>query len=162
MKQGNLTRCKTLGNGTYELDLLGPGFEHPIFWDKRTTLCATATALVKAQSSQVYRTAIVLRTNWCLVQYFIPGLCHSREYTTTNARQRKKKEKLRVLRIRPYKRVFILHCNIIPTLLKHPLKDITIACTILIWTCGTLKNPHCSMAMSAEHRSKFAALHREW
>ena len=22
--------------------------------------------------------------------------------------------------------------------------------------CGTLKNPHCSMAMSAEHRSKFA------
>ena len=25
--------------------------------------------------------------------------------------------------------------------------------------CGTLKNPHCSMAMSAEHRSKFAALY---
>ena len=25
--------------------------------------------------------------------------------------------------------------------------------------CGTLKNPHCSMAMSAEHTSKFAALH---
>ena len=27
-------------------------------------------------------------------------------------------------------------------------------------TCGTLKNPHCSMAMSAEHMSKFAALHQ--
>ena len=27
---------------------------------------------------------------------------------------------------------------------------------------GTLKNPHCSMAISAEHRSKFAALHRQW
>ena len=28
--------------------------------------------------------------------------------------------------------------------------------------CCTLKNPHCSMAMSAEHRSKFAVLHRQW
>ena len=28
--------------------------------------------------------------------------------------------------------------------------------------CGTLKNPHCSMALSAEHRSTFAALHRQW
>ena len=28
--------------------------------------------------------------------------------------------------------------------------------------CCTLKNPHCSMAMSAEHRSKFAAFHRQW
>ena len=28
--------------------------------------------------------------------------------------------------------------------------------------CGTLKNPHCSMAMSAEYRSTFAALHRQW
>ena len=28
--------------------------------------------------------------------------------------------------------------------------------------CGMLKNPHCLMAMSAEHRSKFAALHRQW
>ena len=27
--------------------------------------------------------------------------------------------------------------------------------------CGTLKNPHCSMAMSVEQRSKFAALHRQ-
>ena len=27
---------------------------------------------------------------------------------------------------------------------------------------GTLKNPHCPMAMSAEHRSKFAALYRQW
>ena len=27
---------------------------------------------------------------------------------------------------------------------------------------GTLKNPHCSMAMSAEHRSKFPARHRQW
>ena len=27
---------------------------------------------------------------------------------------------------------------------------------------GTLKNPHCSMAMSAEYRSKFSALHRQW
>ena len=26
--------------------------------------------------------------------------------------------------------------------------------------CGTLKNPHCSMVMSAEYRSKLAALHR--
>ena len=26
--------------------------------------------------------------------------------------------------------------------------------------CGMLKNPNCSMAMSAEHRSKFAALHQ--
>ena len=26
--------------------------------------------------------------------------------------------------------------------------------------CGTLKNPHCSMTMSTEHRSKFAALHQ--
>ena len=26
--------------------------------------------------------------------------------------------------------------------------------------CGTLKSPHCSMAMSAEQRSKFADLHR--
>ena len=26
----------------------------------------------------------------------------------------------------------------------------------------TLKNPHCSMAMSAKHRSKFAALQRLW
>ena len=25
--------------------------------------------------------------------------------------------------------------------------------------CGTIKNPLCSMAMSAEHRSKFAVLH---
>ena len=25
----------------------------------------------------------------------------------------------------------------------------------------TVKNPHCSMAMRAEHRSKYAALHRE-
>ena len=25
-----------------------------------------------------------------------------------------------------------------------------------------LKNTHCSMAMSAEHRSKFAAVHRQW
>ena len=31
-------------------------------------------------------------------------------------------------------------------------------------TCGTLKNPHCWMAISTctEHRSKFAALHRQW
>ena len=28
--------------------------------------------------------------------------------------------------------------------------------------CGTLKNPLCSKTMSAEHRSKFAALHRQW
>ena len=28
--------------------------------------------------------------------------------------------------------------------------------------CVTLKNPHCSMATSAEHRSKCAALHRQW
>ena len=28
--------------------------------------------------------------------------------------------------------------------------------------CGTLKNPHCSMAVCAEHRSKFATLHRLW
>ena len=28
--------------------------------------------------------------------------------------------------------------------------------------CGTLKNPHCSMAMSVEHRSKFSVLHRQW
>ena len=28
--------------------------------------------------------------------------------------------------------------------------------------CDTFKNPHCSMATSAEHRSKFAALHRQW
>ena len=28
--------------------------------------------------------------------------------------------------------------------------------------CGTLKNLHCSIAMSAEHRSKFASLHRQW
>ena len=28
--------------------------------------------------------------------------------------------------------------------------------------CGTLKNPHCSVAMSAEHRSKFAALQWQW
>ena len=39
--------------------------------------------------------------------------------------------------------------------------------TIINWCpchsrCGTLKNPHCSMAMSAEHISKFAALHRQW
>ena len=27
--------------------------------------------------------------------------------------------------------------------------------------CGTLKNPHCSMATSAKYRSKFAALHRQ-
>ena len=27
--------------------------------------------------------------------------------------------------------------------------------------CGTLKNPPCSMAMKAEHRSKFEALHRQ-
>ena len=64
--------------------------------------------------------------------------------------------------MRPNKWVFHVTFNIIPTLLRHLLKDITIACTILIWTCGTLKNPHCSMAMSAEHRSKFAALYRQW
>ena len=29
-------------------------------------------------------------------------------------------------------------------------------------SCGTPKNPYCSMAMSAEHRSKFVALHRQW
>ena len=29
-------------------------------------------------------------------------------------------------------------------------------------TCSTLKNPHCSMAISTEQRSKFAALHRQW
>ena len=28
--------------------------------------------------------------------------------------------------------------------------------------CGTLKNPHCSMAMSADHRSKLGAFHRQW
>ena len=28
--------------------------------------------------------------------------------------------------------------------------------------CGTLKNPQCSMAMTAEHRLKFAVLHRLW
>ena len=28
--------------------------------------------------------------------------------------------------------------------------------------CGTLKNPHCSVAMSAKYRSKFAALKRQW
>ena len=28
--------------------------------------------------------------------------------------------------------------------------------------CGTLKNSHFSMAISAEHRSKFATLHRRW
>ena len=28
--------------------------------------------------------------------------------------------------------------------------------------CDTLKNPHCPMAKSAEHKSKFAALHRQW
>ena len=28
--------------------------------------------------------------------------------------------------------------------------------------CGTLLNHHCSMTMSAENRSKFAALHRDW
>ena len=28
--------------------------------------------------------------------------------------------------------------------------------------CGTLKNPQCSRAMIAEHRSKFAALHWQW
>ena len=27
---------------------------------------------------------------------------------------------------------------------------------------GTLKNLNCSMALGAEHRSKFAALHRQW
>ena len=26
--------------------------------------------------------------------------------------------------------------------------------------CGTKKNPHCSMAVSSEHRPKFQALHR--
>ena len=29
-------------------------------------------------------------------------------------------------------------------------------------SCGTLKNPYCSIAISAEHRSKFAVLHRQW
>ena len=28
--------------------------------------------------------------------------------------------------------------------------------------CGMFKNPHCSMAMSSEHRSKFPALHQQW
>ena len=28
--------------------------------------------------------------------------------------------------------------------------------------CGTLKNPHRLVAMTAEHRSKFAALHWQW
>ena len=28
--------------------------------------------------------------------------------------------------------------------------------------CGTLKNAHYLMALSAKHRSKFAALHRQW
>ena len=28
--------------------------------------------------------------------------------------------------------------------------------------CGMLQNPHCSMAMSAEHRSKLTALHQQW
>ena len=28
-------------------------------------------------------------------------------------------------------------------------------------SCGTLKNPHCSMTMSTEQRSKFAALQRQ-
>ena len=28
--------------------------------------------------------------------------------------------------------------------------------------CGTLMNPHCSMAMSADQSSKFAALHQQW
>ena len=92
--------------------------------------------------------------------YFIPGLCHSREYTTTNARQRKK-EKLRILQIRPYKWVFHITLEHNP----HTAQTSTQRhnnCTILIRTCGTLKNPHCSMDMSAEHRSKFAALQRQW
>ena len=42
----------------------------------------------------------------------------------------------------------------------------TIACILVHIpchsTCGTLKNPHCSLAMSAENRSKFAALHQSW
>ena len=29
-------------------------------------------------------------------------------------------------------------------------------------TYGTLKNPRCWMANTAEHRSKFAAIHRQW
>ena len=29
-------------------------------------------------------------------------------------------------------------------------------------TYGTLKNPHCWIANTAEHRSKFAAIHRQW
>ena len=28
--------------------------------------------------------------------------------------------------------------------------------------CGTLKNPHCSMVISDEHRSKFETLYRLW
>ena len=28
--------------------------------------------------------------------------------------------------------------------------------------CGTLKNPHCFMAISAEHRSTFATVQRQW
>ena len=28
--------------------------------------------------------------------------------------------------------------------------------------CGTLKNPHCLMAISAEHRSTFATVQRQW
>ena len=28
--------------------------------------------------------------------------------------------------------------------------------------CGTLENPHCSLTMSSEHRSKFAVLHQQW
>ena len=44
----------------------------------------------------------------------------------------------------------------------HGSSEMTIlnGCPVSQYMCGTLKNPHCSMAMSAEHRSKFAALHR--
>ena len=46
----------------------------------------------------------------------------------------------------------------------HGSSEITIInrCAVSQKLCGTLKNHHCSMDTSAEHRSKFAALHQQW
>ena len=48
----------------------------------------------------------------------------------------------------------------VPSLVSWP-KEIVKTDALCHSRCGTLKNPHCSMAISAEYRSKFAALHRQ-
>ena len=56
-----------------------------------------------------------------------------------------------------------LHCQtLVNRRLSRVLRDAHYKRMPRVTVGGTLKNPHCSMAMSAKHRSKFAAFNRQW